>query len=318
MTVAHQDRLLQKKRYLRALILSVVLAGVGYIGFSLWGGWRDVVLSVSEVGAAGIIIALSLSLVNYALRFIRWQGYLALLGHRIPWSQSLRIYLSGFALTTTPAKAGEALRSVFLKPLGVSYAESLGALFSERLSDLIAMLLLASIGLWIYSPARPVVVILGIVAFALVIAIQKADRLRALSALSHKLPRLLNNALASIVDMISHARSCFRFPVMLAGLLLGLMAWGAEGVAFYYIWDFISSNAILQDALFVYAFSMLIGAVSFLPGGLGGTEVTMVTLLLLHGTASPQAVAITLAIRLATLWFAVVIGILALPHKFSR
>ena len=58
---------------------------------------------------------------------------------------------------------------------------------------------------------------------------------------------------------------------------------------------------------------MLAGAVSFLPGGLGGTEATMVGLLAWSGMALPDAVAATVLIRVCTLWFAVLLGVAALP-----
>jgi uncharacterized membrane protein YbhN (UPF0104 family) len=41
-------------------------------------------------------------------------------------------------------------------------------------------------------------------------------------------------------------------------------------------------------------------------------EATMVGLLILNNVAQPQAVAATVLIRLATLWFAVALGIFAL------
>jgi uncharacterized protein (TIRG00374 family) len=74
----------------------------------------------------------------------------------------------------------------------------------------------------------------------------------------------------------------------------------------------------IQMALFIYAFSMLVGAISFLPGGLGGTEATMVALLMLNKIAQPQAVAATVLIRLATLWFAVALGVIAMSKPERR
>ena len=68
----------------------------------------------------------------------------------------------------------------------------------------------------------------------------------------------------------------------------------------------------LQTALFIYGFAMVVGALSFFPGGLGGMEATMVGLLILNNVAQPQAVAATVLIRLATLWFAVALGMFAL------
>ncbi len=134
------DNVLSGWRF-RALLLIVLLSAIGYLGFSLWGGWRDVVAALVRVGFIGTTIALALSLVNYGLRFVRWQKFLALLGHRIPHQESLRIYIAGFGLTILPGKAGEAIRSVFLKHHGVTYPESLAAFFSEHFSNLISMLI---------------------------------------------------------------------------------------------------------------------------------------------------------------------------------
>jgi len=53
---------------------------------------------------------------------------------------------------------------------------------------------------------------------------------------------------------------------------------------------------------------MLAGAVSFMPGGLGGAEAAMTALLVTSNVDMPQAVAATVIIRLATLWFAVLLG----------
>src|SRR5690554_3844614 len=90
----------------RAVLLSVLAATAGYLAFSLWSGWQDVADAFVLIGWLGTGCALALSLVNYGLRFGRWQLYLSRLGHPVEYGSSLRIYLSGFALTTTPGKAG--------------------------------------------------------------------------------------------------------------------------------------------------------------------------------------------------------------------
>jgi uncharacterized protein (TIRG00374 family) len=297
----------------RALLLIVLLSAVGYLAFSLWGGWQDVVAAMVRVGFVGTALALALSLVNYGLRFVRWQKYLALLGHHVDWQDSLRIYIAGFGLTILPGKAGEAIRSVFLKNHGVTYPESLAAFFSEHFSNLISMLLLVSIGLWVYPPAKPLVVILGVLILTGLVVLQQIKWLKALRAMvQKKLPVRPAHFITSAIEVVLHSGRCFRLPMLLYGIALGLVAWGAEGVAFYYIMHVLGSDLSLPTALFIYAFSMLVGALSFLPGGLGGAEATMVTLLILNQVAQPQAVAATVLIRLATLWFAVLLGVISL------
>ena len=297
----------------RALLLIVLLSALGYLAFSLWAGWHEVVAAIVHVGFAGTIIALALSLVNYGVRFVRWQKYLAQFGHHIYMPESLRIYIAGFGLTILPGKAGEAIRSVFLKKFGVSYPESLAAFFAEHFTNLIVMLLLVAVGLWVYPKAQPMVMILTFMIFAVLIALQQRKWLKKLkSFVQTRFPPKVGGLFGHGVEIVLHSGRCFSLPMLFYGISLGLIAWGAEGFAFYYIMRLLGSDLSLPVALFIYAFSMLVGALSFLPGGLGGAEATMIALLMLYKVAQPQAVAATILIRLATLWFAVLLGVIAL------
>lgn len=300
----------------RMLVLIILLSALGYLGFSLWGGWREVMTALAQVGLIGTAVALMLSLVNYGLRFVRWQKFLAQMEHRVYWQESLRIYMGGFGLTILPGKVGESIRSVFLKHHGVSYPESLAAFFSDQLSNLISMLLLASIGMWAYPQAKPMVVMLaGLIAFILIFLQQHRWLQKLEGMVQHRLPARVAQLITSSIEIVLHSRRCFNLPMLLYSIALGMVAWGAEGVAFYYVVHLLGSDISLQTALFIYAFAMLVGAFSFLPGGLGGTEATMVALLLLNHVDQAHAVAVTVLIRLATLWFAVLLGIIALSMK---
>lgn len=297
----------------RAMLTVVLLSATCYLAFSLWGGWKEVVEALVKVGVIGTLIALALSLSNYLLRFARWQKFLAQLGHSVYWQESLRIYIAGFGLTILPGKAGETIRSVFLRNHQISYPESLAAFFSEQFSNLISMMLLVSVGLWAYPQAQPAIVILGGIILSILIVLQQNKWLRSFEALvQRRLPARPAQLITSGIEIVLHSRRCFSLPMLIYGIAIGLLAWGAEGLAFYYIMHVLGSDLSFQSALFIYAFSMLVGALSFLPGGLGGTEATMVALLMLHNIPQPQAVAATVLIRLATLWFAVALGVIAL------
>lgn len=297
---------------LKALILSIVAATAGYLAFSLWGGWQDVVAAFVLIGISGTAIALAMSLVNYGLRFVRWQMYLAQLGHHVKWMPSLRIYLSGFALTTTPGKAGEAFRGVLLKQRNVPFPATFAAFVSERLSDLVAVVLLTLLGLSQYPQARGIVLagVVGIVVVLICLSSQTLlDRLHAWS--SERGGKLMA-FIAHTTNMLADARRCHSPGLLAMATLISVVAWGAEALAFYWVLNWLGADISLTFAVFVYSLSMLAGALSFLPGGLGGAEAVMISLLVLKGMATPAAVAATVFIRLATLWFAVVIGLVAL------
>jgi uncharacterized protein (TIRG00374 family) len=62
--------------------------------------------------------------------------------------------------------------------------------------------------------------------------------------------------------------------------------------------------------VFILAFSTVVGAASALPGGIGAAEVSIAGMLtLLAGITPAAASAATLLIRLATLWFGVLLGL---------
>lgn len=297
---------------LKAVIWSVAATAAGYFAFSLWGGWREVLAAFGAVGVSGVLIALGLALVNYSFRFVRWQLYLVALGHPTPTVPSGLIYLAGFALTTTPGKAGEMLRGVFLKARGMPYTHSTAAFLSERLSDLIAIVMLTLLGITLY-PKGGLIVTSGAIAIGFgLLLLSRADMLTSLSMHMAKRAGRLARAGYHLLALLIEARRCHTPSLLIIATVLSVLAWSAEAFAFYLILHWMGLEVSIQFAFFVYAISMLAGALSFLPGGLGGAEAIMVWLLLWKGMPEAQAVAATVIIRLATLWFAVALGALVL------
>jgi uncharacterized protein (TIRG00374 family) len=300
---------------LRAVLCSVALAALGYLGLSLWAGWREVLAAVVQVGPLVLIGLLALSLTNYLLRFLRWARYLALLDAPVAWRINLEVYLSGFALTTSPGKVGEMLRSVLLRVHGVPASASVAAFFAERFSDLLSILVLTAVGLWAYAPARPVVglALAGVVAALLLVQwtclIAAIDRWAA--ARAQKWAKFV----VQLCAVILHFRRCFGLSALAIGLAIGVVAWFAEGFGFWWLLVALGSPLPLPTAVFIYAFAMLVGGLSFLPGGLGSSEAVMIALLVGNGFPAAAAVTATLICRLATLWFAVGLGAVFLTRQ---
>jgi len=292
----------------------MLAAAALYVVFIMAGDYRATLAALSAFPGTAWLFVLSLSVVNYLLRFHRWRYYLQKMGQNVPLSRHLVCYCAGFALTTTPGKAGEAIRSWYLKDHGVRFSHSLSALFVERLLDLTTMLLLALVaavhfdgyGRWLVVAALPILAALPLI---------HSPRLSAwLQARGGQTQGRLGQILTGLAELLQSASRLLQSRPLYFGLGLGLLAWGAEGVAFYCIVQLLGVDIPLAQAIGIYALSMLIGALSFLPGGLGSAEVVMSFLLIAAGAAPGTAVAATLICRLATLWFAVLIGLLALAE----
>jgi glycosyltransferase 2 family protein len=302
-------------KWVKAAAISTSVAAAVYLATVSWVGRADVSAALKLVSADTLIALLALSTINYGVRFLRWHYYLHMLGNFISIRHDLRIYIGGFALTTTPGKAGEMARSLWLQPYGVPAASSLAAFFAERIQDFLVILILSSLGASLYPGGKWL--LLG--SFALVLI--------ALLVLS--VPAITQSVLRSIAvhrqsmqafgrriaDILLLTRDCLTPARFVLGLAGGVCAWSAEALGFYILMPALGHPLPLLPAISIYAFSMLAGALSFMPGGLGGSEAAMIVLLRLSGIPMPIAVSATLLIRLATLWFAVLLGIVALSIR---
>ena len=290
----------------RALTLSIGLAALLYLGFVLFADREAVFAALRRVSLPTLIAIFALSLVNYLLRFWRWQRYIAAFGHVLPWRRHFLYYLAGFTLTVTPGKAGEAVRSLYLHQYGVSYAQSLAALFVERLLDVLAMSLLALLILL----ARPDYAGLVAVAWVLTLGLGGLvtrpwlpEKLRVWGQ-GHR----YGHQLGQLARLLDSAAVLLQPGYLLFGLSLGVLSWGLEGLSLYWIAQEVGVRVSLATGIGIYAIAVLAGALSFLPGGLGSTEAVMGVLLVAFGADGASAVAITLLCRIATLWFAVALG----------
>lgn len=299
---------------LRAAIISIILTLFAY---ALWVALSEreaVMQSMGSFGWLPLLFILGLSLVNYFLRFVRWHWFIQKMGFsQVPVGINFLYYLSGFALTTTPGKAGEAVRSLYLKQHDVDYPSSLAAFVAERFSDLIGILVIALFALSQFPDYQLMAYATAAVLVLILIAIQISalrDGLRHWFSKQkqNKLTELALHAL-TIVDRMTELLG----PKNLAlGLTLSVVSWSAEAYAFAYIVHQLGFDISMGILAGVYALSMIVGALSFLPGGLGTTEAVMLLLLLSLGVDNSNAVSATLICRVTTLWFAVILGLGAL------
>jgi uncharacterized protein (TIRG00374 family) len=265
--------------------------------------------------------AVVLSLLNYLLRILRWRSYLVRLGHSFPPGFLALTYIAGFAYTLSPGKVGEMVRARYYTPRGVTLAEVSAVFFAERLLDVIAMLVLAS--LFVAAITRFAALLTGVI--LLVAAVLAAIaflpwarfemRLRSAENISSALRKLL----LGIVAMLLSTRPLLRPQMLVGGFLAALLAWGLEGAGLGLLTSiYPTGNLPLVSAMGIYGIAVLVGGVSFLPGGLGSTEAVMAGLLSTVGYPLSEALLLTLVCRVVTLWLAVCLGWIAVVMLRQR
>lgn len=293
----------------RNWLLLILLTVAAFAGLLVYGDLREVssLLANAPSPYAGLAAALGLAMVNYLLRYLRWAIYLRALDIRVSPSVSASVFVAGLALSITPGKAGELLKSVWLnRRAGVPVSASAPAVVMERLTDVVSVGLLGLTGI-VLLPTIVALTVGGILLIAVIAGILTASRYGEF-ALRLPVLRRWQEPLAQSLDGFRRLMS----PAMLTvAVILGALAWAAEGLALWIIVVGIGEWLSPLVAIPISAAAALVGAVTALPGGLVGFESSMVALLRQAGLGAPEAALATLLTRLATLWFAVLIGMLA-------
>jgi glycosyltransferase 2 family protein len=297
-------------------VLLGVAAGIAvYIGFSIWANARDVGAALARFTWTTAIWAAALAAGNYGLRWLRWEYYLRRLGIRINTTDSVLYFLAGFALTVTPGKLGEAVKALLLRRShGIPVARSAPIIVAERITDLIALLLLALAGVFTFTVDRRFLGA-GAVAVGLALALIGSKTLAGqLLTLCERL-RPVARFVPKLRESHAAAASLLSPGPLAVTTALAVSSWFLECLAFWMVVrGFPRASVGLQAATFIYAAMTVAGALSFLPGGLGVTEAGMLAMLASFGTGIGRgtATAATFVTRACTLWFAVAIGLPAL------
>ncbi len=305
---------------MRRIALSSVAALALYAAAAVWSDVRAL-REVLEGFRWGLVPAiLVLTLANYLLRMARWHGYLHWVGARPTLGDSARAFLLGLPMVATPGKVGEMLKSWIIKQVeGSPMSVTLPTVLVERLIDGLAMLVLASGGLVLLADERTRILSLAALAGLLLVVALVQARPIALWFLDRfeRLPRIGRFAAQARTFYESCHRLLRPLPFV-AGLGIGVLSWALEGLAFALVLIGLGVPATGETVLIaVFSFSLatVAGAVAGTPGGLGGVEAVLVALTMpLLALDRPVAVAAALLIRLATLWFAVAIGLAAMAR----
>jgi len=300
------------------IIVSVLLGLAVVIILGLLSDFGQVGQSFSTFDWAMLPAILGFTLINYALRWAKWDYYLRRMdqGHGVSYGDSALIFTSGMVMAVTPGKLGEVLKSYLLKRVnGTPISASAPIVLAERVTDGLAMLLLMGFGLTLYAPARlAFFALLALTAVGLLM-LQSRALVQRIADLMLKLPYGPKIA-PPLLTAYDSSQRLLSLRILLPSTLISLVSWFGECLAFYYVLRGLGvpeSFLLLQQATFIFAASTLFGLFSFLPGGLGVSEASSTGLLvLLIAMASGPATTATIIIRFCTLWFGVTLGAIAL------
>jgi len=309
------------------LLISMLLGVLVYAGLLAYGDFSDVAHSLEDFRWELMPLVLLVTCGNYGLRFVKWEYYLRQIGVRgLSRMNSFLVFFSGLGMTVTPGKVGEWLKSYLLREVhGTPVTRSAPILLAERLTDSLALLIIASAGVVVFGPEWWWVVAVIAVGSAVAIGVARHRGVaHALLRVAGRLP--LVRRFVPHLDELYESTYVLMKPSTVAWMTaLSVGSWFFEVIAFYLTLIGLGldgSADTLLKAAFILPIATLAAAILLTPGGLGVAEGSIATLSqsLLDLSESAATVG-TLIIRIATLWFGVVVGLAAfgvLTRRMAR
>lgn len=318
---ASPDAAAASRGLVRKVMAMVIVAVLLYGGYTVYVGAEKIAAALAHFQWWAFFAACALAFGNYMLRFLKWEFYLARLEIRgIAKLESLLVFLSGFVLTVTPGKVGEVFKSALLSERhAIPIARTAPIVVADRVTDVIGIAVLIAVGsagfaggmVWALAG-------MGLVTTLLIVVGSRTLSLGIVRVVERgpgpckRIAPKLAEAYESLAILVSPKN-------LVLPTLISIVAWLCECLALWVILQGFGQGTAIPLCLFFYATSTLAGAIVPTPGGLGVTETLLQQgLTQLGKVADTFATASMILVRFATLWFAVLVGFIALSLLRAR
>lgn len=309
------------KLNVRRILVAMLLGVCVYGGFAVYRGLGKMGQALSEFHTSAFAIACALAFGNYVLRFLKWEFYLGRLGVKgVGKADSFFTFLSGFVLTVTPGKVGEVFKSLILAEThGVPMTTTAPIVVAERATDVIGIVVLIVLGSLGFQGGLVWAGVGSALVLALLVVIANRKLSLAMIAMVARMPGKVG-AMAPKLEKAYESLATMLAPRNLAlPSILSAAAWMLECLSLWVILGGFGESTSVPLCTFFYATSTLVGAIVPVPGGLGVTESSLMGQMTQLGhVEESHATAAMILVRFATLWFAVLVGFVALSIMKRR
>jgi len=298
-------------------LILVLVAAIGiYAIFLFTSDFNIISEKISNFKINYLPLILFLVTASWIPVFIKWHFLLKNCEIDIPLTRSITVFLSGLAFDITPGKLGALMKSQILKTsFNIPRTKTAPIVLVEKVYDLIGAILASIAG----------IIILGMDVYLIIIAILVLAMVffflyyRPASELFFKRitkTKFFSKYVENISELDKIVQKSTNVKVATICILLAVTYWFIVSAAVYFTLIGFDINILdYLKVLSIYATSILLGAVSFIPGGVGITEGALAGLFTLEGIDVSTALILSVIIRIFVLWYSVSIGFISL--KFT-
>jgi len=258
-------------------------------------------------------IVTSLVVFSWFIVYWRWNLLLKNLGIIIPHKINFQIFLVGGALGITPGKVGELFKSQILKDkFDIPRSKTAPLFIIEKFFDIIGALIVTSFGIW-FIPELGFLSIAALPLLFLIFKILVSKKLFDKTLIFFSRLNFLKKYLEPLSSSHEILTDSLQKKNMLIFSSLSIFYWIVIGVAaFFVLQGFGISSISIINMISTYSGSLILGALSFIPGGVGVAEGSLIGLFSVQNIELSEAIVIVVLIRFFTLWFSTITGFIAL------
>jgi uncharacterized protein (TIRG00374 family) len=281
-------------------IIWVVIASVGLYGvFLFFSDFNIISKQISNFKYEFLPLILLLVSISWTPLLIRWQILLKKNHINIPIKKSFLLFLGGMSMTITPGHVGELIKSQLIKTIYNIPRTKTAPIIGIIILGMDASLILISVSI--------LIVIIFLIYYRPIFEfiLKRVTKTKFFSKYSENISdsyEIVRNSTTPQISSISFGLSVLYWIIISVAVHFILLSFGIESIS-------------ILKTISIYSSSVIIGAISFIPGGLGITEGSLIGLFSLEGIDISLALILSVMIRILTMWYSVSIGFICL--KFT-
>tara|TARA_Y100000590_G_scaffold4515_1_gene6061 strand:- start:14036 stop:14971 length:936 start_codon:yes stop_codon:yes gene_type:complete len=298
-------------------LIWIIVASVGLYGvFLFFSDFNQISQQISIFKYEFLPLILALVSISWIPLLVRWQFLLKKNKINIPTKNSFLIFLGGISMAITPGHVGELIKSQLIKNnYNIPRTKTAPIIFIEKFYDLTGAIIASIIGIIILEMDTNLIIFSILVLSVIIFLIFYKPIFEFLLKRISK-TKLFSKYSDNIVESYEIIRNSTTTKTASISFGLSILYWIIISIAVYFILlSFGIESVSLLRTISIYSSSVIIGALSFIPGGIGVTEGSLIGLFSLEGIEISMAIFLSVMIRIFTMWYSVCIGFICL--KFT-
>ena len=298
-------------------LVIVFIATIGIYATFLFISDFDIISEkISDFKFNFLPVILLLTSASWIPIFIKWHILLKNCQINLPLRKSVAVFLSGPVFEITPGQIGILMKAQILKTgSNIPRTKTIPIVLVEKLYDLIGAILASIIGIIILG-LEPHLIIIAISVLVIIFFFMYYKPASEIFFKQITKRKFFSKYVDNISEFYETIQKSTNVKITIMCVLLSLAYWFIISAAAYFTLLAFDINTLdYLEITAIYTTSILLGAVTFIPAGIGVTEGSIAGLFALNGINVSTALILSIMIRILTLWYSVSVGFVAL--KFT-